>query len=33
MHFGFGTGQLQFIWAWPAENQVFDDMDRVKPVS
>ncbi len=32
MHFGVGTGNYKFIWGMAGENQVFDDMDQVKPV-
>ena len=32
MHFGVGTGNYKFIWGMAGENQVFDDMDAVKPV-
>jgi 4-deoxy-L-threo-5-hexosulose-uronate ketol-isomerase len=32
MHFGCGTGNYKFIWGMAGENQVFDDMDVVKPV-
>jgi len=32
MHFGCGTGNYKFIWGMAGENQVFDDMDPVKPV-
>ena len=32
MHFGVGTGNYKFIWGMAGENQVFDDMDPVKPV-
>jgi 4-deoxy-L-threo-5-hexosulose-uronate ketol-isomerase len=31
MHFGCGTGNYKFIWGMAGENQVFDDMDAVKP--
>ena len=31
MHFGVGTGNYKFIWGMAGENQVFDDMDQVKP--
>jgi 4-deoxy-L-threo-5-hexosulose-uronate ketol-isomerase len=31
MHFGCGTGSYKFIWGMAGENQVFDDMDAVKP--
>jgi 4-deoxy-L-threo-5-hexosulose-uronate ketol-isomerase len=30
-HFGVGTGSYKFIWGMAGENQVFDDMDAVKP--
>jgi len=32
MHFGCGTGNYKFIWGMAGENQVFDDMDPVKPL-
>jgi 4-deoxy-L-threo-5-hexosulose-uronate ketol-isomerase len=32
MHFGVGTGNYKFIWGMAGENQVFDDMDQVKPL-
>lgn len=32
MHFGCGTGNYKFIWGMAGENQVFDDMDAVKPL-
>jgi 4-deoxy-L-threo-5-hexosulose-uronate ketol-isomerase len=32
MHFGVGTGNYKFIWGMAGENQVFDDMDAVKPL-
>jgi 4-deoxy-L-threo-5-hexosulose-uronate ketol-isomerase len=31
MHFGVGSGNYKFIWGMAGENQVFDDMDAVKP--
>jgi len=31
MHFGIGSGNYKFIWGMAGENQVFDDMDAVKP--
>ena len=31
MHFGCGSGNYKFIWGMAGENQVFDDMDPVKP--
>ena len=31
MHFGVGTGNYKVIWGLAGENQVFDDMDAVKP--
>jgi 4-deoxy-L-threo-5-hexosulose-uronate ketol-isomerase len=31
MHFGVGAGNYKFIWGMAGENQVFDDMDAVKP--
>jgi 4-deoxy-L-threo-5-hexosulose-uronate ketol-isomerase len=31
MHFGCGAGNYKFIWGMAGENQVFDDMDAVKP--
>jgi 4-deoxy-L-threo-5-hexosulose-uronate ketol-isomerase len=32
MHFGVGTANYKFIWGMAGENQVFDDMDPVKPL-
>jgi 4-deoxy-L-threo-5-hexosulose-uronate ketol-isomerase len=32
MHFGVGAGNYKFIWGMAGENQVFDDMDAVKPL-
>ena len=32
MHFGCGTANYKFIWGMAGENQVFDDMDAVKPL-
>lgn len=32
MHFGVGTANYKFIWGMAGENQVFDDMDQVKPL-
>jgi 4-deoxy-L-threo-5-hexosulose-uronate ketol-isomerase len=32
IHFGVGSGNYKFIWGMAGENQVFDDMDAVKPV-
>jgi len=32
MHFGVGTGNYKFIWGMAGENQMFDDMDQVKPM-
>jgi 4-deoxy-L-threo-5-hexosulose-uronate ketol-isomerase len=31
IHCGCGTGNYKFIWGMAGENQVFDDMDVVKP--
>jgi len=31
LHFGVGTANYKFIWGMAGENQVFDDMDQVKP--
>jgi 4-deoxy-L-threo-5-hexosulose-uronate ketol-isomerase len=31
IHFGVGSGNYKFIWGMAGENQVFDDMDAVKP--
>ena len=31
IHCGCGTGSYSFIWGMAGENQVFDDMDGVKP--
>jgi 4-deoxy-L-threo-5-hexosulose-uronate ketol-isomerase len=32
MHFGCGAANYKFIWGMAGENQVFDDMDPVKPL-
>ena len=32
IHCGCGTGNYRFIWGMAGENQVFDDMDQLKPV-
>lgn len=32
MHFGVGSSNYKFIWGMAGENQVFDDMDAVKPL-
>jgi 4-deoxy-L-threo-5-hexosulose-uronate ketol-isomerase len=32
IHCGCGTANYKFIWGMAGENQVFDDMDVVKPV-
>jgi 4-deoxy-L-threo-5-hexosulose-uronate ketol-isomerase len=31
-HFGVGTANYKFIWGMAGENQVFDDMDQLKPL-
>ncbi len=31
IHCGCGTGSYKFIWGMAGENQVFDDMDQLKP--
>ena len=31
IHCGAGTGNYKFIWGMAGENQLFDDMDAVKP--
>ncbi len=31
IHCGCGTGNYRFIWGMAGENQVFDDMDQLKP--
>jgi 4-deoxy-L-threo-5-hexosulose-uronate ketol-isomerase len=31
IHSGVGTGAYTFIWGMVGENQVFDDMDHLKP--
>jgi len=31
IHSGCGTGNYTFIWAMSGENQVFEDMDMVRP--
>jgi len=32
-HFGVGTANYKFIWGMAGENQVFDDMDQLKPLN
>jgi 4-deoxy-L-threo-5-hexosulose-uronate ketol-isomerase len=32
IHCGCGSGSYKFIWGMAGENQVFDDMDAVKPL-
>ena len=32
IHCGCGTGNYKFIWGMAGENQVFDDMDALKPL-